>query len=281
MNKMNRHEGKEVTFVFNDKNTNFSFQKDYASAFKEGIEKFGAKVYFTNDHLKVKTKNVAFWSWRPHVYHNGKNMIVFERGYIGDRFSFSSIATNGLNGFGEFHSIINDGGQRFDYYWEDLYKDWNNNGEQILIIGQTPGDESLRGVDLNPWYNKIAQKLSKIYPDKKIKFRPHPNCLKRVIKENVICTYQDNTKTLEEDFENSFLVVTYNSTTAVNSLLYGKPTYVEDKGSMCYSIANNDLQKLTLDEPKNRKNFFNALAYCQWSLEEIKEGFPLFNLKLE
>lgn len=63
--------------------------------------------------------------------------------------------------------------------------------------------------------------------------------------------------------------------------LFGKPVYVEDKGSMCYSIANNHIDKICLNEPKNRKEFLNRLSYCQWTIDEIKTGFPLHNLKIE
>lgn len=278
-----RFEGKEVTFVYTRINNPdfFKLQQNCCESFREGFEKLGGKVFASYDNHNIKTKNVAFWGWRPHDKFKNYNKIVFEMGYIGDRYKFTSIATNGLNGFGEFHSICDDKeGVRFNHYFSDLYKPWDSSGENILLIGQTPNDMSLRGKDLMPWYIFKTQQLRKKFPNAVIEFRKHPNLTKKGIKQVVPGT-KESFGTLEEAMQRSFLVVCFNSNTAVDALMFGKPVYVEDQGSMCYSIANNHVDKICLNEPQNRKEFLNRLSYCQWTLDEIKTCFPLYNLKIE
>jgi hypothetical protein len=77
---------------------------------------------------------------------------------------------------------------------------------------------------------------------------------------------------LEEDLKNAHCVVTWNSNSAVEAAIYGKPVFAFDEGSMVWEIANKSL--LDLDTPKypDRKQWANNLAYCQWTLEEIRNG---------
>lgn len=269
-------EKKEITVVYNEKSDH---QVDFAKRFAQGMESLGVTVYLTTDHKAVKTKNVCFWGWRPNVHHVRRNKIVLERGYIGDRFHWTSIATNGLNGFGGFHYLKPDP-QRFAKYFEHLYKPWNPDGNYILIIGQTPGDTSLRGKDLAPWYTNMALRCQSVFPGTPVLFRQHPNLDKRGVKQNIGFT-KPSVGTLEEALEGAKLVITYNSNTAVDAILAGKPTYVEDQGSMCYSVTNHKLDAIDFQEPKNRRLFVEQLAWCQFTPDEIKDGFPMTYIPLE
>lgn len=274
------HEGKEVTLVWLP-NRSGGFQEKYICACAEGFEKLGAKVYIRQNHFKYGgTKNIVIWGYHYANHYPTKNKIIMEMGYLGDRMEQVSIATNGLNGLGSFHSIVNDRGKRFNKSFKHLYKPWNPEGEYILLIGQTPNDMSLYGSNIKEWYNFTTKRLKKVFPDIPIYFRQHPNLSKRGLVETVEGTIKSE-GTLQEAMEKAKLVVCFNSNTGVDALLAGKPLYVEDQRSMCYSIANTDLDNICFKEPQNRKRFFNRLAYCQWTLEEIKEGTPLKDIPLE
>lgn len=58
---------------------------------------------------------VVCWGWHTGRGYRaqGRDVLVFERGYIGDRFKWTSIAWNGLNGRGTFPDYPDDGGARF------------------------------------------------------------------------------------------------------------------------------------------------------------------------
>ena len=253
---------------------NSEHQKQHAMAVKKGFAKLGIDAKLCNSHHQVTTENVVIWGWRGSEHHTRyhRNIIVLERGYIGDRFKYTSIATNGLNGFGTFHTIC-DIPDRFNTLFGDLYKDWNSEGDYILLMGQTPGDMSLRGIDLTNWYFNKAKEFS----DKlglPVYFRQHPNLTKKGIVTNVPGT-QNLDLDLDSAISGAKIVVTFNSNSGIDALLAGKPTYIEDQGSLAYSVANNNIENISFDEPLNRKDFFNKLAWTQYSIKEIETGFPL------
>lgn len=267
---------KEITIVYSEKS---DFQEKFAKSMAKGMERNGVTVYLCHEHNQVKTKNVCFWGWRANVHHQKRNKIIMERGYIGDRFYWTSVATNGLNGLGGFHHVSPDP-KRFAEHFEGLYKPWNPDGEYILIIGQTPGDASLRGKKLEPWYTHMALRCQSIFPGVPVLFRQHPNLTKRGVTQSIAFT-KPSTGTLEEALKDAKLVITFNSNTAVDALLAGKPTYVEDNGSMCYSVTNHKLDEINFEEPPNRRKFLEQLAWCQYSPEEIADGFPLKYIPLD
>lgn len=210
-------------------------------------------------HRPKYGEKVACWGWRTGQKWRrlGFDVLVFERGYIGDRFSWTSLAWNGLNGRG-IAPVIDDGGERFNARHEPLSPS-NPHGRYVLICGQVPGDASLQGRDLNPWYEEQAGK----YADHDIVFRPHPLGARRgAIQElNGAIT---STRSLGEDLEGASLVVTYNSNAGVDALLAGKPVCCDNEGSMVWGVKLED-----------REQWAHRLAWRQWTLDEISSGFAL------
>lgn len=202
---------------------------------------------------------MACWGWRTgQKWHRlGFDVLVLERGYIGDRFAWTSLAWNGLNGRGEA-PVIDDGGARFRQYHGHL-KEWNAEGDYVLICGQVPGDASLQGVDLNPWYKSKVEE----YTGERIVFRPHPSGASQgAVQELLGC--EKSSGSLEDDLAGAKLVVTYNSNAGVDAMLAGKPATCENEGSMIWGV-----------HPMDRQNWANRLAWRQWLIEEIESGFAL------
>jgi hypothetical protein len=77
---------------------------------------------------------------------------------------------------------------------------------------------------------------------------------------------------IEEDFKNAWAVVTFNSNSAVESVIAGIPSFVDDHGSMAFEVSNRNL--IYLDDPKTpeREQWAYNLAYCQWTHEEMRSG---------
>lgn len=53
--------------------------------------------------------------------------------------------------------------------------DYRKSGKDVLIIGQVPGDASLRGLDIIAWMKETAIALTSV-TDRPIVIRPHPRC---------------------------------------------------------------------------------------------------------
>ncbi len=86
----------------------------------------------------------------------GRHYLVMERGYIGDRFKWTSLGFDGLNGRAKFPSI-DDGMKRWNKHFPGFLKPWKYTGTSLaLIMGQVLGDASIEGVDFNKWVNDAA-----------------------------------------------------------------------------------------------------------------------------
>jgi hypothetical protein len=228
----------------------------HATAMAAGLLRHGLRTTIT--HRAPRTgpdDTVICWGWRHGQEHHGRGaqVLVMERGYIGDRFNWTSLAWNGLNNRGEF-PIVEDSGERFRRYFDGTLKPWNPEGEYTLICGQVPGDMSLQGRDLHKWYEAQAERHSPVF------FRPHPLAHRRETVKAVRGAPFLNGR-LEDALERAALVVTWNSNAGVDALLAGKPTHVEDLGGMAYGI-----------DETTRERWAHRLAWRQFTLEEMTSG---------
>lgn len=264
----------KIAVVFS---TRSEHQSAHAKACFKALKKLGHEVQLCTSHYQVKRdfNNVVIWGWRESQFHKNKNICVLERGYVGDRFKYTSIGFNGLNGLATFYTIPSNVNEtnRYECLISNKFDEWNPEGEYALICGQTPGDMSLRGKDLMPWYKEIVKKINANHPGLEIRFRQHPNLTKKGIVQEVEGTVHD-TQEYADSFKNSKFVCVFNSNSAIDALNFGKPIYVEDQGSMVYSVANHSLFNMDFSEP-NRKSIFENLMWTQYNLEEIESGFPL------
>lgn len=259
-------------------------QVEHKDAIISGLSKYGINSKWHHSSFSCRARTVVVWGWRcgKHFRDRGHDVMVMERGYIGDRLGkWSALMLNGLNGRAGFPVPKDDGGARFMQYHADLYKPWNPDGDYVLLIGQVDGDSALQGKDLGPWYQRCCDRIRAT--GQRCVFRQHPQEAKRGIVRKVSGAHTSN-RTLEEDLAGASLVVTWNSNTAVDAMLAGKPIVAEDHGSMAYSVAEgNSIEQWQTSEPKNRFKWASDLAWCQWTLDEIRDGSALegFLLGLE
>lgn len=245
-------------------NPGAAHQVRHAEAIRQGLERHGVRAGLCHRH-PVKADTVVCWGWRigKALRGQGKAVLVMERGYIGDRMgTWSSLAWNGLNGRGKVPPVPEDGGERFNRYHADLLKPWNPEGDYVLIVGQVPGDAALGGKDLSGWY---ASQAARDW-GRPVYFRPHPLAHRRGPVRPVAGAPVKNGD-LSAALQGAEWVITYNSNTAVESYLAGKPTQVDDEGSMAWNVTN-------------REQWAYRLAWRQWTLEELASGYALEHVGL-
>lgn len=245
----------------------YSHRLNHAHPWLEAV-----KAGFYRHGIHAETLNIGEWAecslavhWGVGNYVDsmrrqreaGARTLVVERGYVGDRFSETSMGFDGLNGHADFRfDNVRDGGAR----WRALYgleRPWQPEGygDYILILGQTPGDQSVKGVDLERFYKSAMEYFG---GDHIVRFRPHPN------------VEPSHEFTLEEDLAGASLAITYNSNSGVDAVLAGVPTITADPGSMAWDVTTHKFS----DKPirPDRHQWLSRLAYCQWSLAEIADG---------
>lgn len=199
---------------------------------------------------------------------SGRRALVFERGYVGDRFYWTSVGYDGLNGRADFLAYSKDDSRKkmLLAHCPDLLKPWRGvSGSYVLVMGQVPGDASLAGIDIFSWYTDTVALLRRAGHE--VRFRYHPLAVRaRAIPGTITAR-----GSLEDAFAGAKWVVTYNSNSAVDAILAGIPTITTDIGSMAWSVTEHHPCQITQDEP-DRETWLNDLAWCQWSPEEIRNG---------
>lgn len=257
----------EFTLAANPKSEKQLF---FRSLVQRGLEAHGVRVrHALHRGEAIETQHVACWSWvnGERFRRAGHSVLVLERGYIGDRTQWTSLAWNGLNNKGTVPAVPEDDGERFERHHAGILKPWNPEGDYVLLVGQVADAMSVLDQDgLARWYAAQAAR----HPDTPVRFRPHPHA--HVIAPVQAVPGAALLKTdLQESIRHARRVVTFNSSAAVDALLAGKPVEVSDTGSMAWPCAVEGL---------DRRTWAHRLAWRQWSLEEISSGFAFDHVGL-
>lgn len=237
---------------------------EHAKALQRGLKRHGIDS-FVKSSGPFDTPVVACWGWRRGsvLRDLGKQVLVMERGYVGDRFQWTSLGWNGLNGRADFRLPAQVDDQRWRDNFENLMKPWQMGGDRIVVMGQHPNDASVRRIKFVEWADSVIEKL-RTMTDTPIVFRPHPLAMRVRVKAD----------TLHGDLASALVraaaVVTYNSNSGVDAVLAGVPTIAMDEGSMAWPVTTHEL----MPEPphKVRDDWAHRLAWCQWTLPEIESG---------
>lgn len=254
-------------------NTRAKHQLIHQFSFIKGCIKAGIRVLTVANEYVIRTDAVVCWGWRKgkRLQDLGYKVLVMERGYIGDRFKYTSLGWNGLNNFANYAEYPDDNGKRFLEHGGVL-KPWKKAGKYILICGQVKHDMSLRGQDIMPWYKMAAQEASKHY-NLPVYFRPHP--LEKPDGYKKIEGVQNITGSLADNLSDALFTIAYNSNTCLDSILEGVPCFAGDKGTMAWDLCMKDLKQLYYP---SREKLVNQIAFKQFTLKEIEEGWPLKEL---
>lgn len=241
----------------------------WGTAFKKGLERHGLKVTIGPQYVACDL--LVLWGVHSRdliSLQNAKGKIcILERGYLGDRFEYTSVSFGGkLNGKAEFHSAHDDPTryqevERRHGPFPGYHLGLRYGEGPILIIGQKPGDMSHRHLRIDEWYKKVERDLGK----KDKKFRAHPL-------DTTIATRRAPLLPLLDDLDQAKYVITLNSNTCVETLAYGRPLVTCDEGSMAYSITSHDVNKPSIPSLDVLQRWFNRLAWKQWTLSEMESG---------
>lgn len=174
--------------------------------------------------------------------------------------------------------------------WSELVKkynietyDWQRRGDAVLVNCQLYGDSALARIwDSGKKYEDVifntVEKIKTI-TDRPIIVRPHPKDSK--MKYFLQKQYHKGTRVsisslenLYDDFNRAWCTVTYNSTSCVESVLYGLPTFTLDSSALTYNLIPNSLDDIEKNIFPNRNEWCKRIAFMQWSGEEMKSGYP-------
>jgi len=241
-----------------------SHQQIWAEAFKAGLERHDWRVDIETRYRPAAL--VVFWGIRKQAEIAAQlarraKVCILERGYLGDRFGWSSVSFGGgLNGRGQFFGPFDDA-SRWNKHFSELMQPWRDKPDgYALVLGQVPTDMSLRGTN-GPDFWKRAQ-AAFVRQGFRVKFRPHPLANRYPSTAPV--------PPLEDDLAGARFTVAWNSNSTVDAVLAGIPSVTMDEGAMAWPVTGH-----ALEEPPApaREAWAHAMAWKQWRVEEMASGY--------
>lgn len=199
-----------------------------------------------------------------------------------ESFSHFRVALNGaFHDTGQFCNTPSDL-KRWDKLAAELnitLKDYRRSGRHILLIGQVPGDASLRGLDVVKWLESTIIDL-RLLTDRPILVRPHPlspaaplRSLKRRLKPDRSLSWDTRPGApLKASLADAWATVTYSSSAAIESLIAGVPTIALSPASLAWPVSDHGLSYVLEPTLYERRPWLDRLAHSQWSIAEIAQG---------
>lgn len=200
----------------------------------------------------------------------GLPVLVMDLGYLNRWDGYHQLGLNRLNWMPEEECPSD----RFYRLGIDLKP--QSGGDYILITGQKPydgqhhmGPEELVAM-YSDWVREIRQRT-----DREIVFRPHPKGYDLKVPGVTLGLPTNLTSGgLDEAIAGAHCVVTYNSTSATDALIAGKPVFCHES-AQASSLANSDLSNIErprFPSDQERQQHFNRVAYSQWLAQELESG---------
>lgn len=251
-----------------------------AAAFMAGGARHGVAgeilSWFSGGPLPTDADAYLCWGWRKGRAlraRTGKPVLVMERGYVGDRFRWTSLGWNGLNGRAFFARSGRDGARLARHFPQALAGAWKTDRSgPAVIMGQVQGDAALEFCDWPRWQIEAVRAIERLGLEPH--FRPHPVSLERRHPLPLARRLHRIDGALDEVLARASLVVTWNSNSGVDAALAGVPLIACDIGAMAWDVAAKSLgaDPFDLPSPAQRLAWAQELAWCQWLPEEIAAG---------
>lgn len=248
-----------------------------------GLERHGLTYeIIVNGRVRECDLAIAWGARREAQLKSGRRAMIVERGYIGDRFIWTSMGFDGLNGHADFcNARVKDDrwAQHFEAYLKPQRK--RCDGEHVLLIGQVYNDAALKGTNIGHWYRNVIDGIHGI--GEKIVFRHHP--ARRSHHKSVVEEADDITpdkEPLSESMAKAKWVVTFNSNVGVDATLAGVPVVACDNGSMVWGLVPSDplvMPRLDAGTEARRERWAHSMAYTQWSPLEMADGLAWEHLR--
>ena len=181
--------------------------------------------------------------------------VIIDLGYFDDtRYERFSVSINGLHGMG----MPVDGVLDLPPRPHPKIEDWKEGGRMVQIIGQMPGDAALRGENIEVWMHHASLQATEAF-GKPARKRPHPK---------MINPWEPSLPALESTFEETYVMVTYTSTVAVQSVLAGVPTVAMHPASSAFAVCSARMKRET---PTGREAWVHTLSHGEYSMTDERD----------
>ena len=151
--------------------------------------------------------------------------------------------------------------------------------KHILLAGMGDKGAAAEGYDAEEWERWAIEKIREV-TKRIIIYRPKPSwkSARPIVGKSIL--YSPPKQKLDEVLHGAHAIVTHHSNVAIDGLIAGVPCFTV-KGVASKMGTNNLLMIEDPLFPEDRQQFLNDVAYCQWSVKEMREGIAWRDLKEE
>lgn len=258
-----------------------------ARALETGAIKAGYRVNLRHDgqYEKPAEPIVAFYGFQketPRIMAEcldaGRHVVFCDLGYWhrrqGGRFAgYHKIAINGRHpSEGQLSRPMPDARWR---RVKVAVRPWREKGEHIVLAGMSAKSAESYGLKPEEWERWAVRELRK-HTRRKIVYRPKPSW--RGARAIPNAETQGGNIPLSHALMGSHAVVTHHSNVAIDGLVSGIPAFCWDGAA--HGLALQDLSRI--EEPwcpEGREQWLANLAWCQWTVQEMRSGDMWQHLK--
>lgn len=273
-----------------------SRKMDVLVAFAEGAHACGAKVYIEKRHVWHPARLAVILGWSSpnqsganirfrstviaNQQHFNKHTLAIDAGCFKFHDPDSKYLRYSINGVfydrSEYANRLSNN-QKWQQISQDLnleIKPWKENkGNHILMLLQRDGGWSMKGLKPLDW---AVEKINTVknLTDMPIVLRPHPGKVADYsrLRDRQVTISDSIATTLNEDLRKARAALVFNSSSGVAAILNGVPLFVDDVSSVCWEVANYDLNNLLMPKFPDRTQWINDLAAAHWSDDESRQG---------
>lgn len=215
-----------------------AWQEKRVGQFKAGLQAMGFDPILTNAPNRI-TDHPAILFGTTHFTQvedaPGDWMLVDRASFLDP--DYVQLGWNGRGGKGEYMTPFRPDLTRWESFGIEA-EELRAGGGSIVLCG-----EGVETQEVLEWYQVAAARYEPTH------FRPHPACRSEFRGLPAV-----------NSFRGASLAVTYRSSVAIEAMLAGVYTVVENPEAMSYGYSHN------------RADLFSYLAWTQWSWSEIQRG---------
>ena len=155
---------------------------------------------------------------------------------------------------------------------------WKPAGDFIIVAGMSDKSATSYGMKPEEWERWAVAELRK-HTNRPIIYRPKPSWFDaKPIAGSEFKAAKASSDATAETFIGCHAVVTHHSNIAIDALVHGIPAFCWDGAAVC--MSSQDLAQIESPmRPDGREQWLANLAWCQWSVEEMRNGIMWQYLK--
>jgi hypothetical protein len=241
---------------------------EYVNMFAEGSGKIPTsdkEFVYKNSKEPIVLRGILKHKVMKQCWEDERDFYYMDSGYVGNYKS----SINPM-GYKVFHRIVKNDLQhnaiidRPSDRWEKLkYKipTWKKNGRNILVVMPSDKPAKFYNIDMKQWREDVVNTI-KQHTDRPIVIREKASRQQRII------------KTIYEELDNAYAVVTLQSIAATEAILYGVPAFGLEANAAT-PLSLNDLTKIETPLYADQDLVYKwacHLAYGQFHNSELKDG---------